>query len=100
MTFYNVTLWPGQFDGMLKLLKKGKAVWLSGELYIIPTKLEHDPIAWLLKFCLRDSLKLISKRNKQQKESENEQTEKEEISNKKKVKMNRRKGKNYLKRYL
>ena len=27
VTFFNVTLWPGRFEGMLKLLEKGKSVF-------------------------------------------------------------------------
>ena len=30
LTFYNITLWPGRFDRMIKLLEKGEAVLLSG----------------------------------------------------------------------
>ena len=34
LTFYNITLWPGRYDGMIKLLEKGKAAFLSSEFYM------------------------------------------------------------------
>ena len=34
VTFYNVTLWPSRFEGMLKMLQKGKALFISGEFYM------------------------------------------------------------------
>ena len=84
VTFYNVTLWPGRFDGMLPLLERGKAVFLSGEFHMSSYSTaagtrSHRLVIELgvLKFCLRDSKKLIAKKMKEQKKKEDEELKNE-----------------------
>ena len=36
--FYNVTVWPGRFEGIVKTLVKGSAVVATGILYIVEYK--------------------------------------------------------------
>ena len=85
VTFYNVTLWPGRFEGMLKMLEKGKAIFISGEFYMSSYTTENGSRAnklvvelGQLKFCLRDSLALIARKEKEQKESEKQEDQFEE----------------------
>ena len=86
VTFYNVTLWPGRFEGMLKMLEKGKAVFLSGKFYMSSYTTENGSrtnklIVELgqLKFCLRDSLALVARKEQKQRENEQVEQKKEEL---------------------
>ena len=88
VTFFNITLWPGRFDGMIPLLERGKAVYLSGEFHMSSYSNEsgtrsHRLVVELgqLKFGLRDSNKLIAKKlkNQKQKEAEDQKNQSETL---------------------
>lgn len=85
-TFYNITLWPGRFEGMLKLLQKGKSVFLSGEFYMSSYSNEngtrsHKLVVELgqLKFTLRDSKALVTRLAKEQIENDKSSVAQDEI---------------------
>ena len=48
ISYFNMTIWPGRYENMMKYMEKGKSIYVSGEFYNAQFQTETEAF-WTIK---------------------------------------------------